>query len=98
VPPIASKVLEKINLGQRTEAPHEYAACSSTIVQSSANPTDAHSHFVVEQGKNVVGQGTINDHFENHGHVLGNGTAEVQRQDLAAVTKARSTTQERYLY
>ncbi|MBN2291065.1 MAG: hypothetical protein JXM70_01495 [Pirellulales bacterium] len=54
-------------------------AGGGTLTAGTANPTDSHSHFVVEQGKNVIGNGTVNGHFENHGNVIGNGTAINER-------------------
>jgi T5SS/PEP-CTERM-associated repeat protein len=35
-----------------------------------AQPSDPY-HFLVEQGKNVVGRGEVLGHFKNHGHVIG---------------------------
>ena len=36
-------------------------------------------HFLLEQGKNMVGRGWVNGDYKNHGHVIGEGTAPPQR-------------------
>ena len=42
-----------------------------TLTAGNAAPSDSDSHFLVEQGKNMTGRGTINGHFKNHGHMIG---------------------------
>ncbi|MBN2292170.1 MAG: PEP-CTERM sorting domain-containing protein [Pirellulales bacterium] len=71
----------EIVLGSLTELGNETGG--GTLTAGTANPTDPHPHFVVEQGKNVVGNGTINGNFENHGNVVGNGTAINERITFA---------------
>ncbi|MCA9229320.1 MAG: hypothetical protein KDA57_01605 [Planctomycetales bacterium] len=50
-----------------------------TLTAGTANPSDSHAHFLLEQGKNLIGRGTVNGHFKNHGHVIGDGTGALER-------------------
>lgn len=44
-----------------------------------ADPADTYSHFLLEEGKNTVGRGSINGNFKNQGHVIGDGTGAGER-------------------
>ncbi len=50
-----------------------------TLTAGAADPEDAHAHFLLEQGKNLVGRGQVNGHVKNHGHVVGDGPAVSER-------------------
>ena len=50
-----------------------------TLTAGNAAPTDTHAHFLLEQGKNMVGRGFINGNYKNHGHVIGDGIAPSER-------------------
>jgi len=50
-----------------------------TLTAGNAETTDAYSHFLLEQGKNLVGHGTVNGHFKNHGDAIGDGTVMDER-------------------
>jgi hypothetical protein len=50
-----------------------------TLTAGAANPADRHAHFLLEQGKNMVGRGSVNGHYMNHGDVIGDGTAAAER-------------------
>ena len=55
-----------------------------TLTAGSADPNDTYSHFLLEQGKNLVGRGTVNGHFKNHGHVIGDGPGDEDRIRFSA--------------
>ena len=50
-----------------------------TLTAGTANPSDTHAHFLLEQGKNMVGRGEVNGNYKNHGHVIGDGTGLDER-------------------
>ncbi|KKL59251.1 hypothetical protein LCGC14_2217220, partial [marine sediment metagenome] len=54
-------------------------ASGGTLTAGNADPGDTHAHFLLEQGKNMVGRGAVNGHYKNHGHVIGDGTAVAER-------------------
>jgi hypothetical protein len=54
-------------------------ASGGTLTAGNANPADTYAHFLLEQGRNLVGRGTVNGHLKNHGHVIGDGTAMDER-------------------
>ncbi|QEG33074.1 beta strand repeat-containing protein [Bythopirellula goksoeyrii] len=54
-------------------------ASGGTLVAGAATVGDTAPHFLVEQGKNVTGRGTIEGNFKNNGHVIGDGTATGER-------------------
>jgi len=54
-------------------------AAGGTLTAGTADPADTHAHFLLEQGKNMVGRGTVNGHFKSHGHVIGDGTGVDER-------------------
>ena len=54
-------------------------ASGGTLTAGNANPADTHAHFLLEQGKNMVGRGSVNGNYKNHGDVVGDGTAEGER-------------------
>jgi hypothetical protein len=49
------------------------------LTAGGAQPSHNYSHFLVAQGKNIVGRGEINGHFKNHGDAIGDGTALDER-------------------
>ncbi|MDP6719862.1 MAG: PEP-CTERM sorting domain-containing protein, partial [Pirellulaceae bacterium] len=49
------------------------------LTAGNAAPADTHAHFLLEQGKNMVGRGSVNGNYKNHGHVIGDGIAPPQR-------------------
>ena len=50
-----------------------------TLTAGNAAPTDTYAHFLLEQGKNMVGRGFVNGNYKNHGHVIGDGLAPSER-------------------
>jgi hypothetical protein len=50
-----------------------------TLTVGSASPGDTQAHFLLEQGKNMVGRGSVNGNFKNHGDVIGDGVAAGER-------------------
>ena len=50
-----------------------------TLTAGNASSSDTYSHFLLEQGKNMVGRGSVNGHYKNHGDVIGDGTAMDER-------------------
>jgi len=50
-----------------------------TLTAGAADPADPFAHFLLEQGKNMVGRGYVNGHFKNHGDVIGDGTGTDER-------------------
>ncbi|MFO8014534.1 MAG: PEP-CTERM sorting domain-containing protein [Phycisphaerae bacterium] len=54
-------------------------ASGGTLTAGAADPSDTHAHFLLEQGKNMVGRGEVNGNYKNHGHVIGDGTAMDER-------------------
>jgi hypothetical protein len=54
-------------------------SAQGTLTAGNARPTDTYSHFLLNQGTTLVGQGYINGNFNNQGDVIGNGTAIKQR-------------------
>lgn len=54
-------------------------SAGGTLTAGSASPSDSHAHFLLEEGKNLTGHGTVDGHFKNHGHVVGDGTDGSQR-------------------
>ena len=54
-------------------------AAGGTLTAGNATPDDTHAHFLLEQGKNMVGRGSVNGHYKNHGHVIGDGTSGDER-------------------
>ncbi|MDP6546214.1 MAG: PEP-CTERM sorting domain-containing protein [Phycisphaerae bacterium] len=54
-------------------------ATCGTLTAGNAVPADTHAHFLLEQGKNMVGRGSVNGNYKNHGHVIGDGIAPPQR-------------------
>ena len=50
-----------------------------TLTAGNANPADTYAHFLLEQGKNLVGRGYVNGHFKNHGDIVGDGVAMIER-------------------
>ena len=54
-------------------------ATGGTLTAGNAAPSDTHAHFLLEQGKNMVGRGSVNGNYKNHGHVIGDGIAPPQR-------------------
>jgi len=64
-------------LGLLTEVGDGVAA--GAIVAGIADPSDAHAHFLLEQGKEMVGRGLVIGHYKNHGRVIGDGTALSER-------------------
>jgi len=55
-------------------------ALGGSLVTGAGMPTDTHSHFLIEQGKNVIGRGLIEGHFKNHGRVHGDGFATLDER------------------
>ncbi|QEG33579.1 hypothetical protein [Bythopirellula goksoeyrii] len=51
-----------------------------TLVAGTAVSTDTAPHFLVEQGKNVIGRGNIVGNFKNNGHVVGDGDSSVSER------------------
>lgn len=49
------------------------------LTAGNAQPSDNYSHFLVAQGKNIVGRGEINGHFKNHGDAVGDGPGAGER-------------------
>jgi hypothetical protein len=49
------------------------------LVAGSAGAGDGYAHFLLAQGKNMVGRGTVEGNFKNHGHVIGDGTMLAER-------------------
>ncbi|MDP7289051.1 MAG: hypothetical protein QGH94_13780, partial [Phycisphaerae bacterium] len=56
-------------------------ASVGALTAGNAAPTDTHAHFLLEQGKNMVGRGSVNGNYKNHGHVIGDGPT-VERSHL----------------
>ena len=54
-------------------------ANGGTLTAGNAEPADTYAHFLLEQGKNMVGRGQVNGNYKNHGHVIGDGTAGGER-------------------
>ena len=54
-------------------------ADGGTLTAGNADPADTYAHLLLEQGKNVIGRGSINGHFKNHGHAIGDGTGAAER-------------------
>jgi len=52
---------------------------SGTLTAGTADPADGHAHFLLEQGKNMLGRGFVNGNYKNHGHVIGDGPAADER-------------------
>ena len=50
----------------------------SEVARLSVN-CDTYNHFLLEEGKNLVGRGWANGHFKNQGHVIGDGIAPGER-------------------
>ena len=50
-----------------------------TLTAGNADPADTQTHFLLEQGKNMIGRGSVNGNYKNHGHVIGEGLAPPQR-------------------
>ena len=50
-----------------------------TLTAGSANPGDTQAHFLLEQGKNMVGRGSVNGNFKNQGDVIGDGVGAGER-------------------
>ena len=50
-------------------------ANGGTLTAGNANPADPYAHFLLEQGKNMIGRGSVNGNYKNHGHVIGDGLA-----------------------
>jgi len=50
-----------------------------TLTAGAADPADTHLHFLLEQGKNMVGRGFVNGNYKNHGDVIGDGAAFAER-------------------
>lgn len=50
-----------------------------SLVAGTANVADAHDHFLLEAGKNLVGRGNVAGHFKNQGYVGGDGTTLAER-------------------
>ena len=46
-------------------------ASGGALTAGAADPSDTYAHFLLEQGKNMVGRGYVNGHFKNHGDVIG---------------------------
>jgi hypothetical protein len=44
-----------------------------TLVAGTALPMETRTHFLIEQGKNLVGRGTVVGNVKNHGAVIGDG-------------------------
>ena len=54
-------------------------AAGGTVTAGNAVPADTHAHFLLEQGKNMIGRGAVNGNFKNHGDVIGDGVALAER-------------------
>ena len=54
-------------------------ASGGVLTAGAADPSDPFAHFLLEQGKNMVGRGYVNGHFKNHGDVTGDGTGLDER-------------------
>ena len=54
-------------------------ASGGMLSPGNANPADTQAHFLLEQGKNMIGRGSVNGNYKNHGHVIGDGTAAGER-------------------
>ena len=54
-------------------------ASGGTLTAGAADPSDTFAHFLLEQGKNMVGRGQVNGNTKNHGHVVGDGTGLDER-------------------
>ena len=50
-----------------------------TLMAGNADPVDTHAHFLLEQGKNMAGRGTVSGNYKNNGDVIGDGTAAGER-------------------
>jgi autotransporter-associated beta strand protein len=50
-----------------------------TLTAGTAMVGDLTPHFLLEEGKNLIGRGTINGNFKNQGHVIGDGTMLSER-------------------
>jgi len=50
-----------------------------TLTAGTANPTDTQAHFLLEDGKNLEGRGTVNGNFKNQGHFKGDGPGHGQQ-------------------
>ncbi len=49
------------------------------LTAGNARSTDNYAHFLLEQGKNLVGRGEVNGTFKNQGDVIGDGTGANER-------------------
>ncbi len=54
-------------------------ASGGILTAGAADPADTFAHFLLEQGKNMVGRGQVNGHTKNHGHAIGDGTTLEER-------------------
>jgi len=54
-------------------------SAGGTLTAGRASPGDTQAHFLLEQGKNMVGRGSVNGNFKNHGDVIGDGVAAGER-------------------
>jgi len=50
-----------------------------TLTAGNADPADTQAHFLLEQGKNMIGRGSVIGNYKNHGHVIGDGTGAGER-------------------
>ena len=50
-----------------------------TLTAGNADPADEQAHFLLEQGKNMVGRGSVNGNYKNHGDVISDGPDPGQR-------------------
>jgi hypothetical protein len=51
----------------------------ANLIAGAAMSGDTHAHFLLEEGKNLVGRGTVEGNFRSHGHVIGDGPALAER-------------------
>jgi len=54
-------------------------SAGGTLTAGRASPGDTQAHLLLEQGKNMVGRGSVNGNFKNHGDVIGDGVAAGER-------------------
>jgi len=54
-------------------------ATGGTLTAGNADPADTQAHFLLEQGKNMIGRGSVIGNYKNHGHVIGGGTGAGER-------------------
>ena len=54
-------------------------SAGGTLTAGRASPGDTQAHFLLEQGKNMVGRGSVNGNFKNQGDVIGDGVAAGER-------------------